>query len=79
MADDLRVTGPAPEVAALRNRAAGGGVIPWVYPDLDHWEEDQVHALVQRKRGTEAVLLFGREVCSVGPGRGASSYHYVRR
>jgi hypothetical protein len=33
--------------AALRRATAGAGAIPWAYPDLDRWEEDQVHALVQ--------------------------------
>jgi hypothetical protein len=42
-------------VAALRNRAAGAGVIPWVYPDLDHREEDQVHALVQPPDGSAGL------------------------
>jgi hypothetical protein len=44
---DLVVSGPAADVAALRGAAAGAGAIPWAYPDLDRWEEDQVHALVQ--------------------------------
>lgn len=52
---DLIVTGPAPDVAALRATAAGTGVIPWVYPDLDHWEEDQVHALVQPPDGSAGL------------------------
>ena len=44
---DLIVTGPVPDVTALRGAAAGAGAIPWAYPDLDRWEEDQVLALVQ--------------------------------
>ena len=43
----LIVTGPVADVTALREAAAGAGAIPWAYPDLDRWEEDQVHALVQ--------------------------------
>jgi hypothetical protein len=30
-------------------------VIPWVYPDLDHREEDQVHALVQPPDGSAGL------------------------
>ena len=52
---DLIVTGPAPDVAALRQAAAGAGAIPWVYPDLDHREEDQVHALVQPPDGSAGL------------------------
>ncbi len=52
---DLSISGPVPDVAALRQAAAGAGVIPWVYPDLDHWEEDQVHALVQPPDGSAGL------------------------
>ena len=52
---DLSVTGPASDVAALRRAAAGAGAIPWVYPDLDHREEDQVHALVQPPDGSAGL------------------------
>jgi hypothetical protein len=52
---DLIVTGPALDVAALRRAAAGAGVIPWVYPDLDHWEEDRMHKLVQPPDGSAGL------------------------
>jgi hypothetical protein len=52
---ELIITGPAPNVAALRRAASGAGSIPWVYPDLDHWEEDRVHALVQPPDGSAGL------------------------
>jgi hypothetical protein len=52
---DLIVTGPAPDAAALRRAVAGAGAIPWTYPDLDHWEEDRVHALVQPPDGSPGL------------------------
>lgn len=52
---DLVITGPAPDVAALRQAAAGGGAIPWAGLDLDHWEEDRAHALVQPPDGSPGL------------------------
>ena len=52
---DLRISGPISAVAALREAVAGVGVIPWVYPDLDAWEEDQTHALVQPPDGSAGL------------------------
>ena len=52
---ELVVTGPASDVAILRCAAAGAGVIPWAYPDLDLWEEDRVHALVQPPDGSAGL------------------------
>jgi hypothetical protein len=39
LAHTLTVSGPADEVAAFRDQAAGAGVIPWVF-DLDQMQED---------------------------------------
>lgn len=52
---DLVITGPAADVKALRAAAAGGGAIPWVDLDLDHWEEDRAHALVQPPDGSPGL------------------------
>jgi len=52
---DLVITGPTPDVAALRAAAAGGGAIPWADLDLDHWEEDRAHALVQPPDGSPGL------------------------
>jgi hypothetical protein len=59
---DLSVTGPAPDVMALRRAAAGAGVIPWGLPDLDPREEDQVHALVQPPDGSAGLSLAAARV-----------------
>lgn len=73
----LIVTGPVPDVTALRGAAAGAGAIPWAYPDLDRWEEDQVHALVQppdRSVGLSptAARVLARQL------RGAVETHHQR-
>jgi hypothetical protein len=39
LAHTLTVSGPADDVAAFRDQAAGAGVIPWVF-DLDQMQED---------------------------------------
>lgn len=72
---DLCVTGPAPEVAALRSTAAGAGVIPWVYPDLDHREEDQVHALVQPPDGSTGLSLAAARVLARQLRTAVESHH----
>ena len=66
---DLVITGPAADVAALRAAAAGGGAVPWADLDLEHWEEDQVHALVQPPDGSPglapaAARVLARHLCT---------------
>lgn len=51
----LFVNGPAGDVAAFRDCAAGAGVIPWAYPDLEVLEEDQVLALIRPPDGSPGL------------------------
>ena len=56
---DLVVTGPAGDVAALRDAAAGAGAIPWRYPDIHLEEEDRVHLLLRPPDGSPGLSLQG--------------------
>ena len=51
----LTVSGPADDVAAFRAAAAGAGVIPWRYPDLDAIEEDHRLALLRPPDGSPGL------------------------
>jgi hypothetical protein len=54
----LRVCGPAAQVAAFRQRAAGAGVIPW-HLDLDQLEEDWFHRLAAPPPAARTLSLEG--------------------
>ena len=56
---DLVVTGPAGDVAALWEAAAGAGAIPWHYPDAALEEEDRVHLLMRPPDGSPGLSLQG--------------------
>ncbi len=56
---ELAVTGPAADVASLRDAAAGAGAIPWHYPDTALEEEDRVHALLRPPDGSPGLSLQG--------------------
>jgi hypothetical protein len=53
----LVVTGSADEVTSFQAAAGGEGAIPWVSPDLDLLEEDQVMALVHPPDGSAGLSL----------------------
>ncbi len=72
---DLIVTGPAPDVALLRATAAGAGAIPWAYPDLDRWEEDRVHALVQPPDGSAGFSAAAARVLARQLRTAVESHH----
>jgi hypothetical protein len=55
----LIITGPADDVATFQTAASGAGAIPWVSPDLDLLEEDQVMALVHPPDGSAGLGLAG--------------------
>lgn len=61
---DLVVTGPASDVATLREAAAGAGAIPWAYPDADLDEEDRLHALLHPPDGSPGLSLHGARALS---------------
>lgn len=54
---ELTVTGPTADMAIFAEVAAGAGVIPWDYPDLDRWEEDRMHTLLHPPDGTPGLRL----------------------
>ena len=56
---ELIVTGPAGDVAAVREAAAGAGAIPWHLPDADQEEEDRMHALLNPPDGSPGLSLQG--------------------
>lgn len=72
---DVVIAGPAPDVAALRRAAAGAGAIPWAYPDLDRWEEDQVHALVQPPDGSAGLSSTAARVLARQLRSAVESHH----
>lgn len=51
----LTVSGPAKELGAFRQQAAGAGVIPWTL-DLDRFEEDWFHLLASPRAGQVRTL-----------------------
>ena len=62
----LTVSGPAAALAAFRARAAGAGVVPWLY-DYDHMEEDWFHRLLappahQRGISTHGARVLARQL-----------------
>jgi hypothetical protein len=58
----LTVTGPAEDVRALRAAAAGAGIIPWHYPDLDAIEEDHRLALLRPPDGSPGLRAEAAKV-----------------
>jgi hypothetical protein len=58
----LTVTGPAEDVRALQAAAAGAGVIPWHYPDLDAIEEDHRLALLRPPDGSPGLRAEAAKV-----------------
>lgn len=64
---ELRVAGPANQVAEFTAAAAGPGGIPWAYPDLDYEEDDRYLALVNPPDGSQglrpaAARILAREL-----------------
>jgi hypothetical protein len=57
----LTVTGPAGSVAALRDAAAGAGVVPWVH-DYDRMEESWFHLLMAAPPHGRTVSLQGARI-----------------
>ncbi|WP_419760070.1 hypothetical protein [Acidisoma sp.] len=51
----LTVSGPAEDVGALQAAAAGAGIIPWQFPDLDAIEEDHRLALLRPPDGSPGL------------------------
>lgn len=74
---DLTVTGPADDIATLRDAAAGAGAIPWHYPDADLDEEDRLHALLHPPDGSPGLSLHGARALSRAL-RGAADAHHAR-
>jgi len=54
----LTVSGPAETLAAFRERAAGAGVVPWVY-DYDRLEEDWFHLLLAPPAHERGISAHG--------------------
>jgi hypothetical protein len=61
LAITLTVTGPADQIAAFRQAAAGAGFIPWVF-DYDRLEEDWFHLLIAPPSHLRAVSLSGARI-----------------
>lgn len=72
---DLVVTGPAGDVATLRDAAAGAGAIPWIHPDGDPEEEDRVHALLRPPDGSPGLSLAGARALARALRAAAEAHH----
>ena len=72
---DLIVSGPAGDVAALRDAAAGAGAIPWHYPDADREEEDRLHALLNPPDGSAGLSLQGARALARALRHAADAHH----
>lgn len=57
----LDISGPAPDLAAFRNAAAGAGVVPW---HIDHarLEEDWFHLLIAPASGQRGISVAGARI-----------------
>lgn len=75
MRHDLVVTGPADDVAALREAAAGAGAIPWQHPDADLQEEDRLHALLNPPDGSAGLSLQGARALAQALRHAADTHH----
>jgi hypothetical protein len=73
----LHASGPKADVAAFAAAAAGGGGIPWAYPDLDLIEEDQVFSLMHPPDGSAGLSLAAARVLARQL-RGAVETHHHR-
>jgi hypothetical protein len=74
---DLTVSGPAEDVAAFAAAAAGAGVIPWEYPDLDQWEEDRMHMLLHPPDGSVGLPVASARALARAL-RAAMADHHAR-
>lgn len=72
---DLVVSGPAADVATLRDAAAGAGAIPWTCSDDDLEEEDRVHALLHPPDGSPGLSLADARALARALRAAAEAHH----